>query len=83
MAGAVENVTTYKNLLVDSKYNTAHIYFHGSDISRLETALSSFGSDIDVILEDRSWNLNSGSVGVGSLSYGNYLKMEAEYMYKY
>ncbi|MFA7097416.1 MAG: FlgD immunoglobulin-like domain containing protein [Gammaproteobacteria bacterium] len=45
--------------------------------------MGTLGSDVKTILEDRYWDPQSGKVGINFLSWGNYLKMEAEYMYKY
>ena len=52
-----------------------------TDLYGLESILGTLGSDVKTILGDTYWNSTpgNGKVGIHSLSYGNYLKMEAEY----
>lgn len=49
----------------------------------LRTALLSLGNEVETILEDRCWNLNDQQIGIYRLTYGNSLKMEAEYKYSF
>jgi len=71
-----------KTKLLEGRYNTIKTSV-AEDLGGLESVLGTFGSDVKTILDDRCWNPTSGKVGINSLTYGNYLKMEAEYKYTF
>lgn len=68
-----------KTWLKNGGYNAVTITNYDDDLMGLSSVLEAFGSEIKTILADTYWNPSSGQVGIHSLSYGNYLKMEAEY----
>lgn len=80
--GAQANIGMLKNKLIAGGYNTVQLSIQDPDLSSLGTALTALDG-VKTILEDRYWADNSAQVGIHSLTYGNYLKLEAEYMYKY
>lgn len=80
--GAQANIGMLRNKLIAGGYNTVQLSIQDSDLSSLGSALTALNG-VKTILEDRYWADTSAQVGIYSLSYGNYLKMEAEYMYKY
>jgi len=67
-------------LLLQGKYNAVKIS-DNEDLAKLADFLDALGSDVQIIFQDGCWNTTSGKVGINKLSYGNYLKMEAEYKY--
>ncbi|PKN80500.1 MAG: hypothetical protein CVU48_01810 [Candidatus Cloacimonetes bacterium HGW-Cloacimonetes-1] len=81
--GAGTNISTLKTKLLDGHFNAVKMSIKDQDLNGLGTALTVLGSDVKTILEDRYWDPSSGQVGIHSLTYGNYLKLEAEYMYRY
>ena len=80
-SGSAANIGIRTKLL-EGRYNAVKMTVF-EDLNDLESVLGTFGSDVKTILDDRCWNPASGKVGIHSLSYGNYLKMEAEYMYTF
>jgi len=53
------------------------------DYTKLGKALEKLEAhEVKTILQDLSWQNNNGEIGLQSLSFGNRLQMEAEYMLK-
>ncbi len=74
---------TLKAKLLEGGYNASTITISGENLSSLSDVLQTFGSDVKTILSDHYWNPSLGKVGIRGLTYGNYLKMEAEYKYTF
>ena len=70
-----------KEKLLESGYNASTISVFGDNLSSLTNLLGIFGSDVKTILTDHYWDQSQSKVGIMGLTYGNYLKMEAEYTY--
>lgn len=83
--GALANIGTLKAKLLQGRYNAVKMSVSDTDLYGLQSILNTLGSDVKTILEDNYWDpaLGNGKVGIHSLTYGNYLKMEAEYMYTF
>ncbi|NLA39918.1 MAG: hypothetical protein GX874_00640, partial [Smithella sp.] len=81
--GAQANIDTLKSKLVDGGFNTVKMSIKDQDINNLDSVLSTLGDSVKTILEDRYWGPSTGQLGIHSLTYGNYLKMEAEYKYTF
>ncbi len=82
-SGAQANIGTLKSKLVDGGFNTVKMSIKDQDINNLDSVLSTLGDSVKTILEDRYWGPSTGQLGIHSLTYGNYLKMEAEYKYTF
>ncbi|MGI6198093.1 MAG: right-handed parallel beta-helix repeat-containing protein [Candidatus Cloacimonadaceae bacterium] len=85
---ATSNDIALKEKLLESGYNAATITIYDEDLDRLNSLLGTFGRDVKTLLSDKYWNYQdqapeSGKVGINRLANGNYLKMEAEYMYTF
>jgi len=76
LESGANDIGSVKPILMDGGYNTVKT---SADLGGLQSILETFGSDIKTILVDRYWNPTTGNVGLHSLSYGNYFKLEAEY----
>jgi len=81
--GADHNILKAK--LLQGGYNASTISIYNSNLTSLRDVLQTFGSDVKTILTDNYWNITpgSGEMGIYRLTYGNYLKMEAEYKYTF
>jgi hypothetical protein len=75
--------SSLRNWLVDGGFNAINLSIHENSVTTLGGVLQTFGNDARVVLSDCNWDPSSGTVGIHKLSYGNYLKMEAEYMYAF
>ena len=82
-SGAQANIDTLKSKLVDGGFNTVKMSIKDQDINNLDSVLSTLGDSVKTILEDRYWGPSTGQLGIHSLTYSNYLKMEAEYKYTF
>ena len=82
-SGAQANIGTLKSKLVDGGFNTVQMSYKDQNLNALGSVLTSLGTDVYTILEDRYWGPSTGQLGIHSLTYGNYLKMEAEYKYTF
>lgn len=78
LESGAHNIYSMKTKLLQGRYNAVKMSV-AEDLVGLESVLGTLGSDVKTILDDRCWNPTSGKVSIHSLSYGNYLKMEAEY----
>jgi len=81
--GAMINRGTLRAKLMQAGYNAVKVSVQDDDLNNLDLFTSTMGSDVKTILEDQYWSPSSGKAGIHSLTYGNYLKMEAEYMYAF
>jgi len=77
------DLDSLKTKLLEGGYNASTITIKGESLSSLSNVLQTFSSDVRTILSDHYWNPSLGKVGIRGLTYGNYLKMEAEYKYTF